>query len=60
MALCMAQALAGTPASSRAVPLDNVAAWYGKWLHSPPFGIGESWRQQRLQRQQSQHVMEQL
>jgi hypothetical protein len=41
MTLCMAQALVDTPASSRAVPLDMIAAWYGKWLHSPPFDIGE-------------------
>jgi ADP-ribosylglycohydrolase len=51
MALCMAQALVDTPASSCAVPLDTVAAWYGKWLHSPPYDIGEHWQQQQQQQQ---------
>ncbi|KAF6251910.1 ADP-ribosylation/Crystallin J1 [Scenedesmus sp. NREL 46B-D3] len=44
LALCMAQALLNSPASSRTVPLDTVAAWYGKWLHSPPFDIGSTTR----------------
>jgi ADP-ribosylglycohydrolase len=52
MALCMAQALVDTPASSRAVPLDMVAAWYGKWLHSPPFDIGEQLTGTQQQQQQ--------
>ncbi|WIA34941.1 hypothetical protein OEZ86_013222 [Tetradesmus obliquus] len=44
LALCMAQALMDTPASRRAVPLDAVAVWYGKWLASPPFDIGTTTR----------------
>ncbi|KAF6253657.1 ADP-ribosylation/Crystallin J1 [Scenedesmus sp. NREL 46B-D3] len=38
----MAKALLDSPASSRTVPLDTVAAWFGKWLHSPPFDIGST------------------
>ena len=40
LALCLGGALAGADPSAP-VPLDAVAFWYGRWLDSPPFDIGE-------------------
>ena len=41
LALCLAHGLAGSnePPSSTP-PLDDIAKWYGEWINSPPFDIG--------------------
>eukprot|EP00877_Chromochloris_zofingiensis_P007455 jgi/Chrzof1/2963/Cz12g06070.t1 len=39
MAMCLARALSQHEVSTQ-LPVDDIAAWYGKWLQSPPFDIG--------------------
>jgi ADP-ribosylglycohydrolase len=40
MAMCLLQGLLESDASGP-LPLDDIASWYIRWLHSPPFDIGE-------------------
>lgn len=40
MAMCLARALSQHEVSTQ-LPVDDIAAWYGKWLQSPPFDIGK-------------------
>jgi len=45
LALCLAHGLAGSPQPpSSTPPLDDIAKWYGEWINSPPFDIGNTTR----------------